>query len=54
MTLFAIASTSNLSGQISLKNTYFPSFDVPNGSVSKSILILPAKAYATTKGGEAK
>jgi hypothetical protein len=44
----------SLSGQIYLKNTYFPSLSIPIGYFSKSMLTVPAKAKATTKGGDAK
>lgn len=48
------SETSFLVGQISLRKTAFPYAFVPTGSFAKSISTVPAKAYATTNGGEAK
>ena len=45
---------SLLVGQISFKKTGLPSFAFPKGSLYKSMFIDPAKAYATTNGGEAR
>jgi len=39
---------------MSFKKTSFPLESLPIGSVSKSISTHPAKAYATTNGGEAR
>src|SRR5208282_1964160 len=51
----AIASaTSAALGQMSLRYTGLPSRPFPSGSVVMSIFRLPASAYATTSGGEAR
>jgi hypothetical protein len=39
---------------MSLRKISLPSLSVPIGSISKSISTLPASAYATTSGGDAK
>ena len=44
----------SLVGHISFKNTALPFESVPTGVVSKSILTVPARAYATTNGGDAR
>lgn len=54
MTSLETFETSSLVGQMSLKNTSLPLLSLPIGSVSKSMSTLPAKAYATTNGGEAR
>ena len=41
-------------GHISFKKTGLPSVEFPRGSLYRSTFMDPAKAYATTKGGEAK
>ena len=46
--------TWDLEGQMSFKNTSLPWASFAIGYFSKSISILPAIAYATTRGGEAK
>jgi aconitate hydratase len=52
---FSITSSiSLLLGQISFKNTSLPSWSVPRGFLYISKFILPAKAKATTRGGEAR
>ena len=48
------SSISLLLGQISFKKTSFPSLSDPRGFLYKSKFILPAKAKATTSGGDAK
>src|SRR5271167_1324098 len=48
------AATSAALGQISLRYTGLPSRPFPSGSVLTSISRLPASAYATTNGGEAR
>ena len=47
-------SISALEGHISFKKTSFPDFDKPIDSCCKLTSIFPAKAKATTSGGEAK
>jgi hypothetical protein len=39
---------------MSFKNISLPSVSIPIGSLIKFIRTDPAKAYATTKGGEAR
>ena len=39
---------------MSFKNTSLPFVSIPIGSLVKLISTDPAKAYATTKGGEAR
>ena len=39
---------------ISLLKIFFPDLDLPMESVVRLTLILPAIAYATTRGGEAR
>ena len=51
---FTIFSISFEVGQISFKYIFFPFLPIPIGSLTISIFILPAKAKATTKGGEAR
>ena len=46
--------TSCALGQMSARNTGWPSLPVPSGSVVRSRSIVPARAYATTSGGEAR
>jgi len=48
------ASISESTGQMSLSITGSPNLSKPSGSVSRSRFMLPAIAYATTKGGEAR
>ena len=48
------SSISLFVGHISFKKIFFPSLLLPKGSLYKSKFIDPAKAYATTKGGEAR
>ena len=53
----AAAMTSSISlalGQMSARKTGWPSEPVPSGSVVMSRSIVPASAYATTRGGEAR
>ena len=45
---------SSLLGQISPSHTGFPSLPIPRGSVIRSLSIVPAIAYDTTNGGEAR
>src|SRR3954463_9279297 len=47
------SSTSFGAGQMSRRKTG-PSLPTPTGSVLKSMSILPASAYATTSGGDAR
>lgn len=54
MTSLETFETSSLVGQMSLKKTSFPLLSFPIGSVSKSMSTLPAKAQATTNGGDAR
>ncbi len=54
-TLFAMASvTSARVGHTSLRKTGFPSLPVPSGSAYGSKSMVPASAYATTSGGDAR
>ena len=46
--------TSSEDGQMSLRKTSLPSVSWPSGSSSRSMSIVPASAYATTSGGEAR
>ena len=48
------AATSAALGQMSLRYTGLPSLPLPSGSVVMSMSRLPASAYATTSGGEAR
>jgi hypothetical protein len=48
------SSISCAEGQMSLRNTSLPSGSLPNGSVVMSTSIEPARAYATTSGGDAR
>src|SRR5438874_560540 len=48
------ACTSASLGQMSLRYTGLPSLPVPSGSVVRSTSRVPASAYATTSGGEAR
>ena len=41
-------------GQMSLRYTGLPSLPFPIGSVVRSFCTVPASAYATTSGGEAR
>jgi hypothetical protein len=53
----AAAMTSSISyalGQMSASRTGRPSEPMPSGSVVMSRSIVPASAYATTSGGEAR
>lgn len=54
ITVCSMSCISYFEGQISLKNTYLPLLSMAIGSVSKSMLTVPAIANATTSGGEAK
>ena len=45
---------SFVDGQTSRKKTGLPSLPVPRGSLYRSSFMLPAMAYATTSGGDAK
>ncbi|MNN42046.1 hypothetical protein D3C81_1561980 [compost metagenome] len=47
------AATSASLGQMSLRYTGWPSLLVPSGSRVRSMRVVPARAKATTKGGEA-
>ena len=47
------SATSSGVGQMSLRNTG-PSAPRPSGSVVRSISTVPANAYATQSGGEAR
>jgi hypothetical protein len=49
-----VSAISFCVGHTSLRNTGLPSVPVPRGSRSKSTSTLPASAYATTSGGEAR
>ena len=49
-----ISSISLLLGQMSLRKTSFPFLSFPRDDLYKSKFIVPAIAYATTNGGEAK
>ena len=49
-----ISSISASVGQTSFRYTGFPDSSVPSGSVVMSMSIDPARAYATTSGGEAR
>ena len=49
-----MSSISLLLGQISFKKTSLPSLSVPREFLYMSKFILPAKAKATTSGGEAR
>src|SRR5699024_10772368 len=53
-TSFTAALISSIDGQISFKYTSFPSLSFPSESFLKSKSTEPARAYATTNGGEAK
>ena len=48
------SATSAGDGQSSLSMTGLPSASVPMGSRVRSQVVLPASAYATTSGGEAR
>ena len=53
----AVATMSSISasvGQMSFRYTSWPCSSVPNASFIKSMSIVPANAYATTNGGDAK
>ena len=53
--IFASASaTSACVGQTSARSTGPPSAPVPIGSAARSMSVVPASAYATTSGGEAR
>ena len=49
-----MSSISLLLGQISFKKTSLPSLSIPRELLYISKFILPAKAKATTSGGEAR
>src|ERR1700678_83825 len=49
-----VLATSCALGHTSLRYTGLPSLPVPRGSVVISTSRLPASAYATTRGGEAR
>src|SRR5436853_3504479 len=48
------ALTSSGVGQMSLRKTGLPSLPLPIGSSSRSMCTVPASAYATTSGGDAR
>ena len=48
------AATSSGAGQRSFRCTAFPSRSAPSGSSVRSMSTVPASAYATTRGGEAR
>src|SRR3546814_17533550 len=52
--LAMISWISAFDGQISLRNTSLPSFDLPSGSLVRSMPVVPASACATIRGGEAR
>src|SRR3954469_3479247 len=49
-----ISCTSFGDGQMSARKTSLPSESCPIGSLSRSTSIDPARAYATTSGGDAR
>src|SRR4029079_726961 len=55
--VMAVAMTSltcSCVGQMSLRNTGLPSLPFPIGWSARSIFTVPASAYATTSGGDAR
>lgn len=54
MALATTSLTSASEGQMSFRKTGFPSVSVPSASRVMSTFMEPARAYATTSGGDAR